>query len=75
LSKYGNFRKKIPPLWRHFSHKNPLYELHWNFFVLPSGQNSPKEKTSVGQVFEILNNSPVQVLEKIKSKDPSGPVV
>jgi len=43
--------------------------------VLPSGQNSPKEKTSVGQVFEILNNSPVQVLEKIESKDPSGPVV
>jgi hypothetical protein len=39
----------VVTLWHFFSHKNPLYELDWNFILFyflqsPSGENSPKRK-------------------------------
>jgi hypothetical protein len=40
--------KNFLHFWRHFSHKNPLYELHWKNNLLPSGQNSQKEKNQCG---------------------------
>jgi hypothetical protein len=37
-------------MFLHFFHKNPLYELQWNLFLLLSFENLPKQKKTLLQL-------------------------